>query len=938
VDITLSLSSIKVKEEKNLKNILNILENSTKNMTKKTIACFAILLIASMLISIAAVAMPSAAAQGTDEEVHGSAPSQVGYIGPTQVPAGVTANYTISPIAFISVSPNPIGVNQLLLVNVWITFPSGEGKFMNGYTVTITHPDGTTSQVILQSYVADGTSWFNYIPDSTGTYSFQFAFAGEYYPAGYYSNGNYSANFVSGWIYNPSDYVQPATSELINLTVQQAFVSNWDGLIAPLPTTYWSRPIEPNNRNWNLISGNFPNPSSNIGQNQATNSWHNENYGPYIPAVNTPHILWSKVGPIAGVIGGDTGTQANVLGPSSAYPVNTPSVIYGGRCYATVTKSINGGAPQAYAECYDLQTGQIYYDILATSAGGTGVTPTNIAYWSGVDLSVPGAEADAAYGVDLYTISGNFLYRINPSTGGIQSNITIPWGSTNPAGININNFCTYNGYILSFQGVKTINSVYDGVPVTLAYVGYLINWTEQGTASGAAFSSRIVGNISVTLPESYRTLYEPNFGYGYGAYDPVTGISITENRFIYGGFYGSFFEATSFVNASKPIGGSATVLWNITTDPTDSVDAYRPTNAWCENGVYAYEMERGFIQARSEFDGHILWNTTTMTLGANLNNYPWGEFWMYDEAADNGLIYAVGYAGVYALNETTGVIAWQYLDPAVPFETPYTIYQNGTYVNGYSVQDIRIIGGLLYVSNNEHTPTLPPERGWGLICLNDTTGAFQWKVMGTRMAVAAASDGYIVAGSNYDGKLYVLGKGQSATTVSAPQTAITANTPIIISGTVLDQSPQQTGTACVSDASMATWMDYLNMQMPIDGIYHNVTVTGVPVSINAVDPNGNLVNIGTATSDISGTYHFTWTPTTSGTYTISATFAGSNAYGFSSAETAATVVNAPASPTPTTTSTTGYATSADLMTFIIVAIIAIILAIAIATVLILRKH
>ena len=29
------------------------------------------------------------------------------------------------------------------------------------------------------------------------------------------------------------------------------------------------------------------------------------------------------------------------------------------------------------------------------------------------------------------------------------------------------------------------------------------------------------------------------------------------------------------------------------------------------------------------------------------------------------------------------------------------------------------------------------------------------------MSVAAASDGYIVAGSNYDGKLYVLGTGPS---------------------------------------------------------------------------------------------------------------------------------------------------------------------------------
>ena len=44
-------------------------------------------------------------------------------------------------------------------------------------------------------------------------------------------------------------------------------------------------------------------------------------------------------------------------------------------------KIINGAAPVTYAECYDLQTGQIYYDILYyTNVGGTGVTPTNFSH------------------------------------------------------------------------------------------------------------------------------------------------------------------------------------------------------------------------------------------------------------------------------------------------------------------------------------------------------------------------------------------------------------------------------------------------------------------------------------------------------------------------------------------------------------------------------
>ncbi len=298
----------------------------------------------------------------------------------------------------------------------------------------------------------------------------------------------------------------------------------------------------------------------------------------------------------------------------------------------------------------------------------------------------------------------------------------------------------------------------------------------------------------------------------------------------------------------------------------------------------------------------------------------------------------IGYTGVWALNETNGAIMWHYVDAAPPFETPYTSLENGTYANEYSTNEIKVIGGLLYVSNNEHTPSLPPTRGWGLNCINATTGVLQWKISGTRMTVAAASDGYFVAGSNYDGKLYVVGKGPSTTTVSAPQTQIIAGERVVISGTVLDESPQQAGTPCISDTLMATWMDHLNLQMPIDGINHNITITGVPVSIDAVDPNGNPVHVGDATTDVRGTFHFTWTPTISGDYQIIATFAGSNAYGSSSADTYTTVVNAPVATVTPTASPLNIATTTDLMTYIVAVGVAIIIAIAIATILILRKH
>ena len=62
--------------------------------------------------------------------------------------------------------------------------------------------------------------------------------------------------------------------------------------------------------------------------------------------------------------------------------------------------------------------------------------------------------------------------------------------------------------------------------------------------------------------------------------------------------------------------------------------------------------------------------------------------------------------------------------------------------------------------------------------------------------------------------------------------------------------------------------------------------------------------IGTAISDASGAYSYQWTPDILGKYTVVASFAGSNAYYGSSAETSFAVDAAAATPTPTTNTTT----------------------------------
>ena len=197
----------------------------------------------------------------------------------------------------------------------------------------------------------------------------------------------------------------------------------------------------------------------------------------------------------------------------------------------------------------------------------------------------------------------------------------------------------------------------------------------------------------------------------------------------------------------------------------------------------------------------------------------------------------------------------------------------------------------------------------------------------------------------FDQQLYCIGKGPSATTVSAPQTDIALGQSVMITGTVTDQSPSGRhneagsldftlkGTPAIGDSSMDAWMEYKYHQQALPS-----NAIGVPISLDTVDPNGNFVHIGNVTSDITGAYGHNWTPEIPGTYQIIATFAGSASYGPSSAKTYMGVVEGQATPAPTAAPLTMDAVNTAVMTYTLVAAIAIIIAIAIATLLMLRKR
>ena len=313
-----------------------------------------------------------------------------------------------------------------------------------------------------------------------------------------------------------------------------------------------------------------------------------------------------------------------------------------------------------------------------------------------------------------------------------------------------------------------------------------------------------------------------------------------------------------------------------------------------------------------------------------------------------GNLYCSSFAGIcYCYDEATGALKWTYGNGG---EGNSTNAGYGTPYGNYPTMPQAVANGVVYLATEEHTIPDPIYKGCALTALNATTGqqlfALSMYDSGgaslTNGGVAIAN-GYLMFDNGYDNNIYSIGRGPSVTTIQAPQTGITAGNGVVIQGTVMDTStgatqPQQIadfpqGLPCASDASMDQWMSYVYQQQAMP-----TNFTGVTVSLTAIDPNGNSVNIGTTTTDANGMYNYIWAPpNVPGGYTITATFAGTNGYWSSHAESTMSVVESPQATT-TTTSPSNLVTATDLLMYLVVATIAIIIAIALVGLLLFRKR
>jgi hypothetical protein len=804
------------------------------------------------------------------------------------LPAGVTANITVDTIPNLSFRPNPIGIGQTLLVNLWFNPPTHYNRILTGITVDITKPDGTKdTKSGIVTYGGDATAWFEYTPDQVGTWKLKMSFPGGYFPAGNIAGGYAEPAFR--WL--DSAYYKPAQTDWQTLTVQANPILSYPP--SPLPTDYWTRPVNVVNREWHTILGSYPYTGTMPNPPANTNPYaSNYRYTPYVTAPNTAHIAWMRQGALSGMLGSDFGQYSVTSGGG------TPSVIYMGRCYQTVTKaSTSGTNSQSYWQCYDLRTGQVYWEIPLASGQSA---PTNIHYDQGIG-EVPGAEAavgTSAYLVSITSASGSNPGRIiyySPYTGTVSFNVTGP-----PSGVSAGTLYA-DPYVYS---VQTIGTQYR-----------LIKWTiERSTSTvevnGVTYGAQVTDNFTARIISNITWPFS-----SLGTCDFQAGIAATLSSSLYpnlGAFYGTRIQAADL--------NTGNLLFNIT-DP-DTCES--SSELVVDHGKLACAMQ-GYHWNCYDRTGKKVWTS-------ELTGYPWGDWWAYSVASFAGNIIGSSYDAIYAFNWDTGKIAWRFEAPTNPYESPY-VDPNGTSVSPFFTA-VNIADGKVFAYNSEHTPSQPYVRGWKIFAINATDGTGIWNITGS-MSPGPMADGYLTASNSYDGYMYVFGKGKSATIINAPDVSVPLGTPFTIKGTVTDQSPGQPDTPCVSRDSMTTQMEYLHMQLPIDGIWHNISMTGVDVLLTAIEASGAVTSIGaTTTNPYYGTFSYEWTPAKEGKYTITATFAGDDSYGSSGAATSVSVGPAPTTPTstqPTVVAQTDYTLA------IVASAIAVIIAVAIATVIILRK-
>jgi hypothetical protein len=834
-----------------------------------------------------------------------------------------TPPWEFTTYAYAAVAPNPVGVGQQTLIFGWLDYAI-QGVNLNNnirfhdYKFTITKPDNTTETKSFP-IVSDSTSsqYFPYTPDQVGTYTVFFSFPGQTYDFGGAYNGDY---------YTPSNFTT-------TFTVQQDPVPTYPE--TPLPTDFWTRPINGMNVQWDSVGSNW------LGGAATGNYWQQNGAVP-----TSAHVMWTRQLELGGLTGGIV-TQAGTTQENdtsatfySGFSYNTRfnnPIILSGILYYQAPVSEGGSGGLLYA--VDLTTGQTLW----TSST---LKPSKAQL---VDFESPNQHG--VVGGILWQVSGTTWMAYNALDGTFLFNLTnVPSGTE----VYLNNG-EIDRYVFSYN--------------TTSKQGWLALWNSTLVITTNTGHSGTVVAGQYAWPTDRDFSIPANRGV---FVDQGTPASYSWNVTINADLTGSTSPSIVGVIPGDVLLGASSSI-GLVSQPNPNAN---PWTMWALNVKDGQQGQLLWLQRYAAPAGNLTqmlatqpidpvtreWTMTYFETGQRLayslatGNLVWGPSaraqtgFQYYSGREGmpayGNLYVAGYGGVvYCYSMANGTLLWTYGNggegdsTSTGDNTPWGNYP--THVAGFG-------GGIVYLMSGEHSPNTPLYRGNLVRAVDAFTGKEVWTLpgwsasgLGTSIAPIAIADGYIVYANAYDGQIYSVGKGPSAMTVDAPAAAITLGSSLVIRGTVTDiaagtQQIEQAarfphGVPAVSDASQSAWMQYVYMQQP-----KPTNATGVQVTLSVLDANGNYRTIGSTTTN-DGFFTYNWTPDIPGQYTVYASFGGSNSYWPSNAITSFAVDAAPATPTPQPTQPTSMADQY----FLPVSIVLIIAILAVAALLIYsitRKH
>jgi hypothetical protein len=751
---------------------------------------------------------------------------------------------TVQSYPFIGATPNPVGVNQAVLLHVGISQQlSSSDMGWEGLSVTIVRPDGQTDTISNIRTDSTGGTGRNYVPTMVGTYQLQTHFPEQtIYIQPFFSPTGYNVTYAA------------SNSEVIELVVQEDPIPYYPG--HPLPDEYWTRPINAQFFEWNAISGDWLKPAGSYTMPPIPK------YHPYNEdAPETAHILWTKPYTQGGLAGGEMGDLQYEMG--DAYELKfMGSVIMSGILFYNRFEDRGGTNLDQDVVAVDLRTGE---ELWVKNWNNERLDFGQVFYWDSYNYH-------GVFGY-LWTEQSGTWKAYDPLSGRWEytmTNVPSGWNLYGPKGEIYRYTLNLNAGTLSLWNSSRV-------------VSNAGSWRPQGNTYNATNGIEWTIDIPTGLPGSLCT---------YFLFDRILGSTSS------GLLVDPSTEVTSWAISVAP-GHEGALLFN----KTVSITQEPVTGVWCdasiEDKIFVVSAKENRRYYGFSLDtGDLVWTTEPETY---LSFY---DKW-FGPAIGYGKFYTGRASGIVTCYDlATGNKLWTY---NVRDEYAEILWSNNFPIEYHFLADGKICLSYGEHSPINPTGRGAPmvvlnattgEEIWKLSWFNNWWGGHV--MIGDSIMVGM--NGYdnrlysIGKGPSAITAETTLAVVPKYTGVSLRGTVMDVS-PGTQDYAIAARFPN--GVPAVADDDMTDWMQYVYMQ------YQRPTDTmGVPVRIQIVDPAGTYAWIGTATSDSYGNYEYSFIPQMEGTYTIIATFIGSKAYWGSQMTTYLTV--GPATPTVTIPSYPGY--------------------------------